>query len=161
MQHTNTPEGTPVLNKKQLYDLCNEVVQQRVETARQAMTAAQESANEEGKSSAGDKYETGRAMAQIERDRHAHLLADALAMARDLARINVDKLYTTVLPGSVVTTSRGLFFISIGAGKLLPANGTAVFAVSPASPVAMAMAGKTTGEDVIFNKLTYSILAVG
>ena len=73
MHHTNTPETAPTLNKKQLYDLCQAVVQQRIDTARHAMTAAQESANEEGKSSAGDKYETGRAMAQIERDRHAHL----------------------------------------------------------------------------------------
>lgn len=160
MRYTNTPEAAPVPNKKQLYDLCRAVVQQRVETARHAMTAAQESANEEGKSSAGDKYETGRAMAQIERDRHAHLLTDALTMAQDLARINVDKSYATVLPGSVVTTDRGVFFISIGAGKLLTDTGTAVFAVSPASPIAVALAGKTTGDRVTFNKLTYALLTV-
>ena len=149
------------INKQYLLDLCHAVVQQRVDTARQAMTAAQESANEEGKSSAGDKYETGRAMAQIERDRHARLLADALAMARDLARINADKTYASVLPGSVVITDRGVFFISIGAGKLLTDTGMAVFAVSPASPIAVALTGKTTGDRVLFNKLTYIVLAVG
>lgn len=160
MHPTNTPETAPI-NKQYLLTLCHAVVQQRVDTARQAMTAAQESANEEGKSSAGDKYETGRAMAQIERDRYARLLADALAMARDLARINADKTYTSIFSGSVVTTDRGVFFISIGAGKLLADTGTAVFAVSPASPVALALTGKTTGDQVLFNKLTYTILAVG
>ncbi len=159
MHHTNTPE-TGAINKQHLLNLCQAVVQERVDTARQAMTAAQESANEEGKSSAGDKYETGRAMAQIERDRHAYLLADALTMAQDLARIRVDKPCATVLPGSVVTTNRGVFFISVGAGKLLTDTGTAVFAVSPASPIAQALAGKTTGNDVVFNKQTYIILAV-
>jgi transcription elongation GreA/GreB family factor len=158
MPHTNPPETAPAITKKELYALCENVVRQRIETARQAMTAAQESANEEGKSSAGDKYETGRAMAQIERDRHAHLLADALAMAQDLARINADKTYTTAQPGSLVTTNRGVFFISVGAGKL-PTN-PAVFAVSSASPIAVALATKTMNEQVVLNKISYTILSI-
>ena len=39
---------------------------EKIQVALQAMKAAQESANAETKSSAGDKYETGRAMGQIE-----------------------------------------------------------------------------------------------
>ncbi|MDB5240215.1 MAG: hypothetical protein JWP57_840, partial [Spirosoma sp.] len=50
-----------LLLKQALHARCRHYVQQRIDTARQAMEAAQESANSESKSSAGDKYETGRA----------------------------------------------------------------------------------------------------
>lgn len=145
--------------KSDLYAHCQQYVRERIETARQAMQAAQESANSESKSSAGDKYETGRAMAQNERDRHAQLLAEATKLEQELARLNIEKEYATVQPGSLVSTNRGGFFISVSAGKLT-LEGAHYFAVSPASPVATALAGRRAGDSVTFNKLTYQILSV-
>jgi len=146
--------------KQDLYARCQQYVQQRIDTARQAMESAQESANSESKSSAGDKYETGRAMAQLERDRHAQLLAEARKMEQELTRLNVDRDYDIVQPGSLVSTNRGTFFISISAGKLT-LDATDYFAVSPASPVAVALSGHRAGEVVTFNKLPYQVLSVG
>lgn len=145
--------------KGNLLALCQTYVQQRIDTARQAMEAAQEAANSESKSSAGDKYETGRAMAQLERDRHAQLLAEAMKLSQDLYRLNIEKLYDTIQPGSLVTTNRGLFFISISAGKLT-SDGNDYVAISPASPLAVAMAGRKAGDVITFNKLTYQVQAV-
>ncbi len=145
--------------KAALLSLCQHYVQQRIDTARQAMEAAQEAANSESKSSAGDKYETGRAMAQLERDRNAQLLAGALQLERDLQQIIIDKTYESVQPGSIVTTSRGTYFMSIGAGKLV--LGDAIyFSVSAGSPVALALAGRKAGEVATFNKMTYEVLSV-
>lgn len=151
--------GDFLSTKQSLYARCRQYVRQRIDTARQAMEAAQESANSESKSSAGDKYETGRAMAQLERDRHAQLLAEAQKIEQELTRLKVDRDYETVQPGSLVLTDRGAFFISISAGKL-PLGGTDYFAVSPASPLATALAGRRVSEVVTFNKLTYRVLAV-
>ncbi len=146
--------------KHQLLVQCQQYIQQRITTARQAMQAAQEAANSEEKSSAGDKYETGRAMAQLERDRHAQLLADALNIEQELSRINVEKEYTVVQPGSLVSTDRGRFFISISAGKL-NIEGRDYFAVSPASPIAVALLGKKAGDVIAFNRQTYRVESVG
>ncbi len=150
---------TSTETKQALLALCEAYVQQRIRTARQAMEAAQESANQEEKSSAGDKYETGRAMAQLERDRHAQLLADAQKLQSELSRLNVEKAYSTVQPGSLVTTNQGAFFISISAGKLT-FNGIGYFAVSPASPIATALAGHKAGDVVTFNRQTYQLISV-
>lgn len=98
-------------------------------------------------------------MAQIERDRYAHQLDVALAVEQELTRINSEKEYTVVQPGSLVTTNRGMFFISISAGKL-NIDGKDVFAISPASPIGSALAGRRAGETVLFNKLVYEILSV-
>ncbi len=145
--------------KRALYAHCQQYVQQRVTTARQAMENAQAAANEESKSSAGDKYETGRAMAQLERDRHAQLLAEARKLEADLSRIQADKPYTTALPGSLVTTDRGQFFISISAGKIT-LDGQDYFAISPASPVGAALIGLHAGDSFTLNNSRQQILSV-
>lgn len=145
--------------KSALYLLCQQYVQERIQTATEAMQSAQESANSESKSSAGDKYETGRAMAQLERDRHAQLLADAKRMLADLEKIDPCTTASIVVPGSLVRTSRGTFYLSISAGKLTR-DGTDYFAVSVASPIGALLMGKRVGETVMFNKVGYEVLEV-
>lgn len=145
--------------KTALTELCEAYVQKRIDTARQAMESAQEAANSESKSSAGDKYETGRAMAQLERDRHAQLLAEALKLKRELERIKIDKTYETVQPGSVVMTNRGTFFMSVGAGKLA-FDDAEYIAISVASPIGNALSGRRTGDTVPFNKMMYQVLTI-
>ncbi|CCH55665.1 hypothetical protein BN8_04943 [Fibrisoma limi BUZ 3] len=145
--------------KLRLFAQCQTYVEQRIETAQKAMEAAQESANSESKSSAGDKYETGRAMAQIERDRHAQQLAEALKVKKELEQLSVEKPVTTVQPGSLVTTSRGAFFLSISAGKIT-LDGVDYFAISPASPIGSKLLGKAPGDELTFNTVTYRILEI-
>lgn len=146
--------------KAALFVRCQQYVQQRIDNARQAMEAAQEAANSESKSSAGDKYETGRAMAQLERDRHAQLLAEARKIENELTRLNIDKTYEAVQPGSLVVTSRGTYFISISAGKLT-IDQADYFAVSAVSPIAMALAGRRVGQSATFNNMTFEVVEVG
>ncbi|WP_022822497.1 hypothetical protein [Hymenobacter norwichensis] len=136
--------------KNQLHTLCAAFVQQRIAAAQAAMLTAQESANSETKSSAGDKYETGRAMAQEERNRNAVQLQQALQLQGELTRINPDLPCDTVRPGALVDSTLGRFFISISAGKLT-VDGQDYFAVSAAAPVAAALSGKRAGEQVVFN----------
>ncbi len=150
---------TPAQLKEALYTHCQTYVDTRIATARQAMEAAQEAANSESKSSAGDKYETGRAMAQLERDRHATLLADAVKQQQELSQIDAQKTYVTAQPGSVVLTSQGNYFIAISAGKIR-VDGVDYFAVSPASPIAVALKNKAAGQSVAFNKMTYLLTTV-
>jgi hypothetical protein len=77
--------------KSKLLAMCIEYVEQRISSATTAMQNAQEAANEEGKSSAGDKYETGRAMMQIERDQAAAQLDESLKLKRTLHQIGATR----------------------------------------------------------------------
>ncbi len=146
------------MNKLALYNQCLAYVQQRIDTATEAMRAAQESANSESKSSAGDKYETGRAMAQLERDRHAQLLADAQRMLQELQHIDLAPA-SIVRAGSLVKTSRGSFFISVSAGRI-PLDGTDYMAVSSASPIGSALRSRRVGDIAIFNNVKYVVEAI-
>src|SRR4051812_36116924 len=109
----------PYLIKTRLYAKCVEYINQRIENAESAMKAAQESANEETKSSAGDKYETGRAMAQLERDKNAAQLGEAQKLKQIISTINPESVSKYAEPGALVHTSSGEFYLAISLGKIV------------------------------------------
>ena len=145
--------------KPVLHAACQVFIQERIDAARTAMQAAQESSSSETKSSAGDKYETGREMANAERDRNAAHMQQAQQLQAELARISPDAPCDAVRPGALVTTSLGRFYISISAGKLV-LDGPEVFAVSAAAPVAVVLKGRRAGDAVSFNGKLVRVLAV-
>ena len=145
--------------KKELHQLCIDYVRERMDTATQAINAAQQAANEETKSSAGDKYETGRAMAQQETDRNQAQLNEANKLMVALNHINASTSSKTALQGSLVITDNGKFYIAISAGTLL-LNGEAYFAISPASPIGLSLSGKKAGDEFSLNGKQYRIVSI-
>ncbi|HAK80087.1 MAG TPA: transcription elongation factor [Runella sp.] len=137
--------------KQQLLTLLKTQFDTRVQAAQEAMQNAQDSANEETKSSAGDKYETGRAMAQIERDRHAQLFDQLRQERAVLDRIDPDFVFQRVGLGALVTTSVGVFFVSVSAGMVV-VEGQKVIAMSPQSPLGASLMGKQAGDSFLFQQ---------
>jgi transcription elongation GreA/GreB family factor len=145
--------------KEQLWMQCQKIVEHRLATAQQAMDAAQESANQEGKSSAGDKYETGRAMAQLERDKAAMQVEENKRMLTVLNQIGQSTSTDRVTLGSVVVTDHNKFYVSISAGKL-EIGGESYVAISTQSPIGQLLLYKRTGEFFSFNNQTQNIISV-
>lgn len=123
---------------------------QRISTAQIAMDRAQEAANTEDKSSAGDKYETGRAMGQLEKEMYGRQLAEYAKEIDALRKISVDALYTHVAAGVFVQATGIAFFVSAGLGKQ-QVDGLTVLFVSPAAPLARSLFGKGPGDVILFN----------
>jgi transcription elongation GreA/GreB family factor len=142
--------------KRQLMDQCIALVEQRIGNSRQAMNAAQESANAEEKSSAGDKYETGRAMAQIERDKAAQQLKEAMHLKSVLQTINLKSSAGVVTQGSLVITDVNHFFIAISLGKQTVAN-VAYFVIAPITPIGRLLMGLHVGSQFSFNNQMHTI----
>jgi transcription elongation GreA/GreB family factor len=138
---------SPKSLRQQLLSQCHLVVEQRIAAAQAAIAMAQESANEEGKSSAGDKYETGRAMAQLEIEKASIQLAEANKLMQALEQVPVDPSGPVVKPGSLVITNQGNYFISIAAGRLILGEET-WFAISTSSPLGATLIGKREGDVV-------------
>ena len=146
--------------KKELFTHCNTWVSQKIAVAKQAMDQAQQAANEETKSSAGDKFETGRAMMQLEKEKYARQLAVALDLRTALSRINVEKTYHSVQPGCLVETTGGRYFIAISVGKIA-LDELEYFAISAASPIGAVLLNQKKGAEVQFRERKIRILAVG
>jgi len=142
--------------KQLLYQLCLDFVAQRINTATEALRQAQEASNDDTKSSAGDKFETSREMAQQDINRNKQLLADAQQQRAVLQSLADIREAVTVRSGSLVLTNQGSFYISISAGQL-QLDGKIYFAISAASPIGKLLIGKSVGEEVAFNGKKYLI----
>jgi transcription elongation GreA/GreB family factor len=137
--------------KSALLNESKTILDHRIKMAYDAMQAAQASANSEGKSSAGDKYETGRAMGQIERDLNAHQYEKLKIERQILERIDTSLTPSRVVVGALVQTSAGLFWIAVSLGILLIDN-QKVMVVSAASPIGAILLGKVAGDDFFFQQ---------
>lgn len=135
--------------KEQLYQQLRQLINKRVDTAQNAVQAAEESKSNQTKSSAGDKFETGRAMMQAVEDRSRAQLVKALALQNELAQLPFRVPSDTVDKGSLVYTNQSNYFISIGLGKIV-LDGTIFYAISQESPIGQLLQGKKVGESVVF-----------
>ena len=141
--------------KADLYKACQEVILLRIETAKHAMNAAQNAANGEEKSSAGDKYETGRAMGHRDRDMYARQLLEANAEWHKLEGINLTPV-PFIKAGSLVEANGMHYFIAVAIGKI-ELNDALVMVISRESPIAKAMLGKTLNDEFDFNGKNWKI----
>ena len=147
------------LLKHKLVEACQEYIDRRIATATTAMNDAQRSANEEGKSSAGDKYETGRAMMQIERDQAANQLEEALKLKGVIDQLNLDVQHESVSLGSIVITTQFNVFIAIGAGKI-KVDDYDFLVVGTHSPLGKELLGRKAQEQFIFNRQPNTIVKI-
>lgn len=131
-------------------EIASEILQKRIDTSFTAMKEAQMSANEEGKSSVGDKYETSRAMAQIDRDIHARQLENAKRDLNFIHQVDVTMFYNQVEIGAFVDSGNGKYFFLTGLG-LVEIGIEKIIFLSINSPIGRNFLGKKKGDKVNFN----------
>ena len=135
------------------------LITERIAMTKSAIDNAQEAANSEGKSSAGDKYETGRAMGHLEKDMYARQLAENIKELDKLQKVNTDIIYTTAQTGAFVRCPNHSFFIAAGLGKQLIDDQT-IFFLSPDAPLAKLLLHKKAADSFLFNKMDTVILEI-
>jgi len=145
--------------KELLYQQCLDYVQKRMDAAEQGIKEAQQASNDDTKSSAGDKYETGREMAQQETDRNMAQLNEANKLKVALNAITTNLSSKQVENGSVVVTNNGNFYLAISAGVLV-ADGESYVAISPASPIGLKLKGLKADDQFALNGKDYKIISI-
>ena len=140
-----------LLFKNSLREFCYAFIQQRIDATKTMIGNAQQAANSEEKSSAGDKYETSRAMGHLEKDMHARQLAEHLKELASLHTVNCNHIYEWVTAGAFIDCDSTCFFIAAGLGRQL-VDGRAIFFLSPQSPLAKLLFHKKAGDEFEFNK---------
>lgn len=145
--------------KALLFEKCAETIQSKIDISSADMLHAQQSANQETKSSAGDKYETGRAMSQNDRDRSAKLLSEAKQMQQLFNTLDYKNIHTNVKSGCVVITNMHHYFISAAIGNIKIENSN-YYAISPISPIAQKILEEKKGFIFDFNGKNVEILDV-
>lgn len=147
------------MNKQQLKETCTSIIRERIKTLELAMAESQAAANNESKSSSGDKYETTRAMNQLEKDMHARQLSENNKELSSMIEIDCHHSSITVIPGSLIDCDNVQFFILGGLGKM-QGEGKTLFVISPNAPLAKNLFSKTKGDRFLFNRQELEILNV-
>jgi transcription elongation GreA/GreB family factor len=145
--------------KNRLFNLCMAYVDERIANATEAIAAARDSSNDDTKSSAGDKYETGRAMMQQDIDRQTLQLGEAQKLKIFLERMEPENQSETVQNGSLVYTNYGIFYLAISIGQV-ELDGTSYFVISGSSPIGAQLINQTPGARVSFNGRDYKIESI-
>lgn len=128
-----------------LKQYCEQIILERIAVTQQAMNDAQAAANQESKSSVGDKYETARAMNHLEKEMHARQLAAHQQDLLAIRGINVQTVFEKAAAGAFIQATTARFFIGAGLGKQT-VNGEEIIFLSPASPLAQQLLQKKTGD---------------
>lgn len=143
--------------KSKLKHFSEALIQQRIEAVRSSMDDAQKAANNEEKSSAGDKYETSRAMNHLEKDMQARQLAENLKELANLHTVDVGTIYSKGIAGAFIQCEDVSFFVVAGLGRQIIESGTIYF-LSPNAPLARILQDKKVGDSFLFNTVQRNIL---
>jgi transcription elongation GreA/GreB family factor len=125
----------------------------------QTLADLKESGANETKSTAGDKHETALAMLQIEQANKRKQLQEALEQKAALDKIAKVTNTTKIVPGSLVKTNRGFFYMSVALGKAV-VDDVAVIAISPQSPLGAKLMGLCVNDSVEMNGNAYLVEAI-
>ena len=127
--------------KSEIHLKLRSILEKSLEEARREYILAKESRDSDTKSSAGDKFETGREMMQREMDKLNALVDNTLNSIAKLDRLTDLPASAVISEGSLVVTDQETYYISIGYGKL-----DSVYAISIESPLGVELKGKRVGE---------------
>ena len=131
-------------------------VNSRVHALEKALDDSRSEMVSESKSTAGDKHETGRAMAQLEQEKLGRQVLSARELKMAIAQIDADEDHTKIQFGSLVKATNGVFFFSVGIGKLIVEN-ESIFCLTMTSPLGNFLREKSAGDSIQFNGKTISI----
>lgn len=143
--------------KINLYHACLQAIDKKNIELKLAIQDAQHSVNQETKSTAGDKHDTSRAMAQLEVENLSKQLQSIEANLNVLKKINPEHETSLIALGSLVETNSGIYFLSVGLGRFELAN-KHYFVISNQSPIGKLFIGKKIADEINFNQQKIKIL---
>lgn len=153
------PMSVPLPDKAQLVQQLLLLLNDRKTGLENALATAKESRDNDTKSSAGDKFETGRAMMQQEMDKLEHQRQNLLQQYHQLLQIDTVHPHYQIGLGSLVRTDKGLYFLAIAYGKLEIGTET-LYIISTASPLAQLLLSKKVGDSFNFQQQLNRILNI-
>lgn len=145
--------------KENLFKQCVLFVRNKLAIVQTTMEENRKALEQESKSSAGDKHETGRAMLHLEMEKASQQLEAAKQMQETLNRMQLSSVSQKVKLGSLISTDQGTYFLSISAGQLT-VDGKYYYAVSPSSPIGALLLGKEIGESITLGSKVIKIQSV-
>ena len=144
--------------KNELLQACLDHVNKRIASYKSEIETIKESIESNDKSSDEDD-DSGNGKLFNDLEKNAQYLNDASKTLDTLKLINPKISNNNVVLGSLVSTDKGDFFISISVGKI-DIESKNYFAISLQSPIGMLLKNKTVNDTIAFNGNSYTIKSI-
>jgi len=136
-----------MLTKSTVIEVLDKQLHTKLAYLNTTLQQAIDSRNSDTKSSAGDKFETSREMAQIE----IHKIETEILKTQQFINDLLSKV------SQFIITDKGAFLISIPFGKLI-LNDTAVFCISNSAPIARPLLNTTISAQFNYGGVSYKVI---
>lgn len=143
------------MNRFGLFELIKEQLAEKIQHLQADVSDLQQGIAEDSKSSAGDKFETSREMAQQELSK-LHVQISELQRLKNLLENQQNRSSETAQLGSVIQTSIGNFILGIPVGKV-EFEKTSLIGIGMGAPLGQVLLHKKKGEKIQFNQQTILI----
>jgi hypothetical protein len=147
------------MDKINLYTQCVQKLQEQINDIKDAILKVQESIEGEQGSTAGNKFETARAMGQGELDRLNGQLFKLNLEMNILQQIDAVKPCKSAQLGAIINTEKKSIYLCVGLGKF-ELNKAIIYAISIQSPLGQAVIGKGVGDEIILGETIEKILSI-
>ncbi|TAE35209.1 MAG: hypothetical protein EAY66_09565 [Sphingobacteriales bacterium] len=148
-----------MIDKQLLLSHCQGLVLAKADALKLDIKNTREAANNDTKSSMGDKYETSREMLQQDINRLEQQLAETNLMLFSLRSIKIKTHTLSIDMGTMVNTTLGIFFIAVSIGAI-NFNQHQVLVISQVSPLGKLLKDKKTGDVFTLNGQVQKILDI-
>ena len=136
--------------KKRVIDFITLLIKDKTQLLKFELDSINKEKNNLKKSSAGDKFETSRALMQTEYDKIHNQLLILKNQLRAIKSISLSDKKNKVGVGSFIKTNKSFYFISIGLGKQIIDNND-IYIISLSSPIGKLLNNKQKGDKIVFN----------
>lgn len=135
------------------------LLQDKIDIYQDLIASLTDDAQNDAKSSAGDKHETTLSKLHIEQEKIANKLKEAIEQQTILNKLDIEQVSKRVILGSLVKTNHLTVLVSTALPKITVDN-QAVFAISPQSPLGLQLMGKSVTDEFPVNNVTYKIVEI-
>ncbi len=145
--------------KTAVHEYCLQLVRERIEGLELQLADLTESAANETKSTAGDKYETARAMLHIEQDQVRRQMRENRSILATLEAIDPLRSNQRIGPGSLACLNGDWYYFGASLGRQ-DIGGMQIIAVSMLAPLSGKLKGLGIGETASVNGRSYQVEAL-
>ena len=136
--------------KEHVHAACLEELNNSIIFFQKALSDLKDGAQNDAKSSAGDKHETSISMMQIEQEKIIKQLKEVQEMKASLDKLNPHVVSRKINLGSLIKTNIGYFYIAVALGKLR-LDQLELYVMSPQSPMAIKLIGLSVHDEFEMN----------
>ena len=142
--------------KENIKTLCVQRLNDKIDAFKSIIEELSVNAQNDAKSSAGDKHETALSMMHLEQENISSKIRESIDLLEIISKVNIEKKSNVIEFGSVVQLNSVYLFIGAALPKI-EVEGISVLPISIDAPIAKKALGRKMGDMFTFNNNDFTV----